>query len=372
MRLRRSQDPERYLEHALQLLRHHALERDRIDWEKLLPRAYAVTSEARTVADTYPAIGMVVDELRRHDAHSFFRPAGQRPPAGGGVGLAVLFPECVVAMIAPGGPADRAGVRSGDRLIAVDDGSPRQHPRSRRLVRLLNDGGSQVRLTLERANELFDVTLQRGESSDRHRPTGRRLSVADGRLPIGYLSLPGSDGRGYATDLRALRRRIESVGAWVVDLRQHTGGNMWPALAGLRSILGPGVAGMFVDADGRVSREWSGKSSRRRLVPVAVLQGPLTGSAGEALVISFRGRPGARTFGTSTYGLPTANQTFALADGALLMLTTAREADRTGRVYDGLIQPDEHVDIDWATLGTPNDPVLTAAIHWVVGASLTE
>jgi carboxyl-terminal processing protease len=70
----------------------------------------------------------------------------------------------------------------------------------------------------------------------------------------------------------------------------------------------------------------------------------------------------------STYGLPTANQTFALADGALLVLTTAREADRTGRVYDGPIEPDEHVDIDWTALGTPDDPVLATAAEWLVSA----
>jgi carboxyl-terminal processing protease len=368
VRWRRREDPQRYLEHALRLMHDRALVSNRVDWARLLPRLYALASDAQTVTDTYPAIALAVDELRRYDAHSFFQPARKPHRPFTGVGLAVLFPQCVAALVGSGGSADRAGVRPGDRLIAVDGKAPRANPRAPRLVHLVEDPEAPLRLTLRRGSESYDVTLQRGARTREERPTGQRLSVTDSRLSVGYLSLPGSGARRYAGTVRALRRRIGRVSGWVIDLRRHTGGNMWPVIAGLGPILGPGPVGAFVDADGVVTRRWSGSASRASVVPVAVLQGPLTGSSGEALVVSFRGRPVSRTFGQCTYGLPTANQPFALADGALLFLTTAREADRSGRVYDGPIEPDEHVDIDWAALGTPNDPVLGAAVAWLTTA----
>jgi hypothetical protein len=74
---------------------------------------------------------------------------------------------------------------------------------------------------------------------------------------------------------------------------------------------------------------------------VAVLTGPCTASSGEAVTISFRGRPRTRSFGLPTAGLSTANQGFMLPDGSMIQLTVSVEADRTGRRYGEKIDPDE-------------------------------
>jgi C-terminal processing protease CtpA/Prc len=51
------------------------------------------------------------------------------------------------------------------------------------------------------------------------------------------------------------------------------------------------------------------------------------------MTIAFRGRHRARSVGLPTAGVPTANDTFRLSDGATLLLTTAQDGDRTGYVY---------------------------------------
>ncbi|WP_250969315.1 S41 family peptidase [Streptomyces sp. RKAG290] len=93
---------------------------------------------------------------------------------------------------------------------------------------------------------------------------------------------------------------------------------------------------------------------------MAVLTGPVTASAAEAVTIAFRGRPRTRTFGKPTAGVPTANSSYPLSDGALVVLTVAREADRDGHLYDGPIAPD--VDVPY-TPGT--DRVRDAAADWL-------
>lgn len=75
-----------------------------------------------------------------------------------------------------------------------------------------------------------------------------------------------------------------------------------------------------------------------------------TASAGEAVTIAFRGRPHTRSFGTPTNGVPTANAVFTLSDGALLTVTNALEADRTGRTYTAAIPPDVRIEDDDGTL----------------------
>ncbi|MFF4533526.1 hypothetical protein ACFY1P_30150 [Streptomyces sp. NPDC001407] len=70
-----------------------------------------------------------------------------------------------------------------------------------------------------------------------------------------------------------------------------------------------------------------------------------------------------RGFGRPTAGVPTGNATYNVADGALIALTEAREADRTGRVHDGPIAPDEGVPE--ATSRTLQDRTLDAAVRWL-------
>ena len=73
-------------------------------------------------------------------------------------------------------------------------------------------------------------------------------------------------------------------------------------------------------------------------VPLAVLTGPATASAGESVVIALKGRPHTRFFGQPTAGLPTGNRTFTLPDGAVIALTTTVELDRNHVQYDGRVR----------------------------------
>lgn len=100
-------------------------------------------------------------------------------------------------------------------------------------------------------------------------------------------------------------------------------------------------------------------------MPVVVLTDEITASSAEAIVIAFKGRPKTHFIGMPTRGLPTANQPFRLSDGAVLNLTTAIEADRTGKTYDTKILPDTEVKTDWELYGTDGDTAIKAAVKWL-------
>jgi len=177
---------------------------------------------------------------------------------------------------------------------------------------------------------------------------------------------------------------------WVVDLQLNYGGNVGPMLGGVGPVLGEGKAwesvapngdrqtwyyrnGEVVEEDpqgehilGQVDYPYQLKN---QMPPVAVLTSPLTTSAGEATTISFRGRVGARSFGTPTYGVPNGPIGIMLSDGARLGVAYAREADRTGHIYryNENLQPDEFV---WTApgnnlVGTDADPVVQAGLKWL-------
>jgi carboxyl-terminal processing protease len=177
---------------------------------------------------------------------------------------------------------------------------------------------------------------------------------------VGYIRIPGYVGgdreaaKRYATQVHA--SMIESMPlapcGWVVDLRQNTGGNMWPMLAGLQPLLGSGPLGTF-EKPGSSSPPWVAGQSVGVEPPrslggleaawVAVLTGARTASSGEAMAIAFKGRPRTRSFGLPTNGLSTANASFPLSDGATLVLTVAIDVDRNGRRYGAKVDPDQRV-----------------------------
>lgn len=207
---------------------------------------------------------------------------------------------------------------------------------------------------------------------------------------IAYLDVPAFEGGGAMADSVATvyHDLIESVDSdevcrWVVDLRGNTGGNMWPMLAGVGPILGEGTAGFFVDPDSVVN-EWGYENGMAELdgaalasvsaayeleragPSIAVLTDASTASSGEAIAVAFRGRSDARSFGEPTFGVSTVNAGFLLPDGAVLFLTVAATADRTGEVYGSTLAPDSVVE--GTKSGVPgSDAALDAAIAWLGG-----
>ncbi|WP_231956679.1 S41 family peptidase [Actinoplanes sp. SE50/110] len=299
-----------YLARALDLLQRNSIDAGAVDWPVLRAKAYEVAATAQTSTDTYEAIHRAVYLL--HDAHTRF-------------------------------------------------------------------------FTRTEANLAFDqATMSDGP------PTGRIL-------PGGYalLTVPAMSGNDQAV-AAYMKGGVQAVHeldqdhpcGWVVDLRGNGGGNMWPMLTALAPLLIGPTLGYFVDASGKRS-SWilrdgqlfvdgspqlpqpDNYSLARPQPPVAILTDPLTASAAEATLIAFRGQANSRTFGQPTAGFPSANEAFALSDGAVLLITVANDADRTGHVYPNLvaIPPDQPVSHSKPGPSTPRgaDPVIDAATQWLAG-----
>lgn len=295
-----------YLNLALDVMQAYSLRRYEIDWVAFREAAIADAGNAKTPSDTYDAIRAAL--VRIGDNHSFFRPPGAVPAAA---------PPPVAA------PPLLADPRS--ELIAPDVG-------------------------------YLEVTAFSGG---------------------------GPEGDELATRYHELIEGVDTLGVcgWVVDLRGNTGGNMWPMLAGIGPIVGGSRPGSFVDPDSVVN-EWFydggtagvGESvlasaepfyqARDTFPPVAVLTDAETASSGEAVAVAFRGRTRARSFGSASFGVPTANAGFGMPDGAMIFLTVAWTADRTGEIYDAPLEPDALVA--GAKTGDPaTDAVLAAALDWL-------
>jgi carboxyl-terminal processing protease len=185
-----------------------------------------------------------------------------------------------------------------------------------------------------------------------------------------------------ADSLQQVIARLDKPGIskWIVDLRKNSGGNCWPMIAGIGPLVGEGVCGYFISGEEKVPFSYqqgaslqgryvrcrvrgSGYKTRKDKKWIIVLTGPKTSSSGEIVTLAFKGRDQVLQYGEPTAGYTTANTTYTLSDKSMLVLTVSTEADRTGRVYEGKILPDEIIPS--ATISEFDDPAKSAAIMWL-------
>lgn len=202
----------------------------------------------------------------------------------------------------------------------------------------------------------------------------------------GYVLIPpfhGGDSlliNKYATQLQSDLNILdnENVKGWVIDLRENTGGNMEPMIAGLGPIFDSNVLGYLVDVygdkeawiydDGKYM--WDDEVVLRLInptklhnhLPIAVLMSHQTGSSGEIVLISFIGNKDTRTFGQPSWGLTTGNGDFDLIDGSRMFLASTRMSDRNGNIFYGPVQPEVFIPV---STDEDQDEVLDRAIEWL-------
>ncbi len=183
---------------------------------------------------------------------------------------------------------------------------------------------------------------------------------------FGYLSLPAftslsSDLKKHYTD--TLRTQIErldkqyKIEGWIVDLRDNTGGNMWPMIAGLNPLIKDNTVGYFTYDNGKSSK-WKSRSKRPQGVAkptntykcenlnnkIAVILNNRTSSSGEMTAISLIGLDRVKTFGKETAGYTSVNSSYNLSNKAMLFLATGYSQNRNKITYKNTITPDFMVE----------------------------
>ncbi|HET9820358.1 MAG TPA: RIP metalloprotease RseP [Burkholderiaceae bacterium] len=100
------------------------------------------------------------------------------------VGLGAPYAEAVIGDVVPGGPADRAGLRAGDRVLRVDGEPMQDAAQLRRRIRLLDGSGAPpaMQWQVERAGRVLDVPVQPRVMGDGRQRIGR-IDAVVGHLP---------------------------------------------------------------------------------------------------------------------------------------------------------------------------------------------
>lgn len=150
-----------------------------------------------------------------------------------------------------------------------------------------------------------------------------------------------------------------TIKGWIIDLRLNIGGNSNVMLTGLYHLLGNGTAHLSLDIDEHVKIVTSMNNGvlyknheettavkpnlkSKPHIPVALISGIMTNSAGEFVVLGFRGRKNTIIIGEESYGSTTANDLYELPFGIKAAITESYGTDRSAKFTKTII-PDIEV-----------------------------
>ncbi len=286
----------------------------------------------------------------KEDAEAFDE---QASGAYEGIGVELLQQDGVLKVVAPidDTPAARAGLRSGDFIVAID-GKPISAIEAMEPLR--GPAGSQVVLSIERGEEKpFDVTVTR--------ETIRVTSVRGKLLEPGYAYLristfQADTGADFQKQLAQLQAQAGGkLKGLVLDVRSNPGGLLTAAVQVADDLLDKGV---IVTTRGRIAvsdaRFEATPGDLMKGAPVVVLADAGSASASEVLAGALRDNGRARIVGSRSFGKGSVQTVLPLDNGDSVKLTTARYYTPSGKSIQATgIVPDVELTPDPASKGTP-------------------
>jgi carboxyl-terminal processing protease len=267
----------------------------------------------------------------------------------GGVGIEVELRDGKLIVIAPlqGGPAQKAGLRSGDRVVAIDGKPVANMGINDAIHKMRGKPGTKVRLTVER-NE-----WPRGREVELVRDVIRTVAVTSRMLEPGY---------GYIAikqfNEKVTRQMEDQLGALekqsggklrglILDLRNNPGGLFDQSVRVADAFLESGTIVKTMGRHGKVvDEERARPRGTHSGFPMIVLVNGGSASASEIVAGALQDHGRAVIMGTQTFGKGSVQTLIEFPqDGSALKLTIARYYTPKGRsIQERGIRPDVWVE----------------------------
>ncbi len=269
----------------------------------------------------------------------------------GGLGIEISVRKGILTVVSPieDTPAYKAGIKSGDRIIKIEDESTLDMTLTDAVERLRGQIGTSVSITIfrEGKDEPFAVSLERANI---------QVKSVKGKIyegGIGYMrirSFTKTTSRDMDKILEEFRGK--QVKKLVLDLRNNPGGLLNQAVEVSDRFLKP--ENLIVYTQGRTEEQNMRFTTHDRVqrvsYPMIILVNSGSASASEIVAGALQDSRRAIILGTQTFGKGSVQTIIPLSDGSALRLTTARYYTPSGRVIqeNGII-PDIIVEVPLPT-----------------------
>ena len=279
-----------------------------------------------------------------------------------GIGAWVDTTGEYVQVISPmkGSPAEAAGLRANDIVIAVNGEDQTGIPGDLVLNKILGPAGEAVTLTIRRGEETLDFTIVRAKIT---------VPVVDYRMldnNIAYVALYSFNEQ--ATDqLRAALKELmaqKPVGL-IFDLRDNGGGYLSTAIEVVSEFIPKGVVMYEEYGDGTRDAYEARRGGRATEIPLVVLVNEGTASASEITAGAIQDLGRGKLVGVKTYGKGSVQNWIPLTtEKGGVRITIARWLTPNGtQISDVGLTPDLIVEMTDEDYTEGRDPQLDAAVQ---------
>lgn len=275
-------------------------------------------------------------------------------------------PRIVVLAVIPGSPAEAAGLKPHDAILAINgERIPDGFVNNDAATRIRGEAGTDVTLSVRTpGSDPRDVVITRGEIVSGV-PIVTDVLPGDvfyARFPVVFGATDLSTfGQAYSTAVNAGQLR-----GVVLDLRIATGEAGWP-LAELLTIFGDGDLGeIYTRTESQPIAVTGQDISGTQTIPLMVLVGPDTRQEPELFAQFLQANGRAQVFGLPTVGDTEAYNTIALPDGSRLSFIAQSYRDINGLdISTSGLSPANPMLAEWDSYPDTADPVLDAAIQQI-------
>lgn len=261
-----------------------------------------------------------------------------------------------IVVVFEGSPAERAGVRAGDVVTAVDGKSVAGIPVETIVTKIRGEEGTKVKLTVLRNGSASPLILTATRATI-ITPTVEGSMIEDtkvGRIAISTFADPTTE----QFDKELAKLESKGIKGLVIDLRGNGGGLLRTAIDLLSRFVEDKIA---LKMKARGGREEVAKTNVGYLhkfnYPIVVLVNEDSASASEIFAGCLRDYQIATLVGVHTYGKASVQDVRGLIDGSNAKYTIAkyylpvtpdisRKVDADGQYLEGGLIPDVKVELD--------------------------
>ena len=262
-----------------------------------------------------------------------------------GIGIYMIADEksdkVIVYYPIPGSPAEKAGIKSGDKIVKVNDIEYTAKDFDTISDYIKGEEGTKVNLVIERDKKQLSFEISRAKINT------NPITIKKLENGIGYLSLPSFDDE-TSKDFKEKVEELQKQGAksLIIDLRNNGGGIVDEATKIADYILDKGDTIIStVDNTGKKETTFS-KNKPIFDIKIVILVNENTASASEILAAALKDYDKATIVGTKTYGKGVIQTFFTLSDGSGLKITTAEYYTPKGSTINEVgVTPDEIVEL---------------------------
>lgn len=313
---------------------------------------YVDEKKADYNALTRAALRGMLSELDPHseflDAEAYSQTEEELNNEFNGVGIQVEERDnhIVVITTIADTPAERAGIRRGDRIVSID-GHTIDDPSTEKAVRLIRgEPGTEVKMVFFRPSIDREVTYVLKRERIRLRSVRNTEISSDG---IGYTQITQFSER-TGEEFEAALKELEKhdMRALVLDLRNNPGGLVDAAVEVCDQFFEKNELIAYTQGRTKESREEfrSENNHPRRTYPIAVLVNGGTASAAEIVSGALKDTKRAVIVGEKTFGKGSVQSIIETQNGEGIRLTTARYYTPSGiTIHEKGIQPQVELEM---------------------------